>query len=143
MHKPDPLSRRSMLAGMAVAIPATAVALPVVNDADAELVNLYRQWEAAVVSSDAANLLDDLPDEDANRIFGDEADLQAAIVQRPAHTLAGLRLKARVALRAAELHSPIGEGRALLDYATETEGPASSIPAALAVVLDLVAMEPA
>jgi hypothetical protein len=144
MATPTDITRRTLAATLA-ALPAAAIAGPItaatVGNPDAELFELFRQWAAAVEEATAASLVDDLPDEEANRIFGHEAGLQVAIVQRPAHTLAGLWLKAQVALRAAEFNTPSEHRQALLDHATETDGPASPVPAALAVVLDLLAME--
>ena len=140
MREPDYLSRRSLLAGIGAALPAAALAAPLAAEADADLLALGPAWEAAAASDEASRMADHLSDEDAALIYGRETRLQVRIVRLPARALEGLRLKARVALRAILMEQGRQQTQdTLVEDLMESDGVAGRLPAA-AVVLDLLAL---
>lgn len=72
MNKPDTLSRRLILAGVAAAIPAAAVARPIINIADlqeAELLELGRKLDVAAAKARAFRPASDAADAERSAIF--------------------------------------------------------------------------
>ena len=138
------ITRRTLAATLAATIPAAAMAGPVtaatVGNPDAELFDLFRQWEAAVAATKAAAQVNEagiMSDDEFGAVHEVENELQVQIVQRPAQTIEGLKLKARVAKH---LRPDLNDG-CQFEHAFEHDGPCSDVTAAFALVRDLLAME--
>jgi len=89
------IGRRALLAGLAVA-PATAVTAMPAIDADAELLALGPQYDAARAAKDLVFARDDYDEWESDAALDVVNDIVGEIMTTPARTPAGLGLKARV-----------------------------------------------
>ena len=100
----------AVLSGLAWAAPANSSAegarpIPVIDDHDAELIDLGRRWLAnRQANAELNRLADALPGSDFDPDMIDAAERESwlieAIMALPARTIAGLAVKARVLMRA-------------------------------------------